>query len=53
MDKLVEAKLNYLRKTVDGIEKEGGYYVPVKVSTVSVNFNFTKSYIKKVEETSI
>ena len=34
MDELVEKKLNYLRKTVGGIEKEGGYCVQVKVSTV-------------------
>ena len=34
MDELVEKKLNYLRKTVEGIEKEGGHYVQMKVSTV-------------------
>ncbi|MCK4734905.1 MAG: hypothetical protein KAT65_20800 [Methanophagales archaeon] len=32
MDELVEMKLKYLKKTIDGIEKEGGNYVLVNVS---------------------
>ena len=54
MDELVEKKLNYLRKTVEGIEKEGGRALCSGESFNSeVNFNFIKRYIKKTEETSI